>query len=370
MFAIVTGGRGQDGQLMLKCLRERGYSTISIVRESSLATDSSHDFQFDAGCHVESFVNLYEKSHVLSFLKSVAEKVRQIQSSAGSPSSQVKIYHLMCEKQGFLSYQDPFLSIESSCRTTLNLLESLRVLREESDCCFSLTFSGSSEMFGDASYSPQNEWTEFMPKSPYAVGKVIAHQLCAKYREFYDIRACTCILYNHESNLRPIRFVSRKIIRAVANYKLSGKSEVLSLGNLDAKRDWSHAQDIVEGIYLASEYEDMQDFVLAMGEAHTVREFVCYAFKAIGVNLNWKGEGIAEVGFHGINNALLVKVDKNFFRESAEMPSLVGDINKASKLLGWKKKYNFEEMIKDLVFKEIRQLSSQDAEMLKDSLYN
>ena len=131
----------------------------------------------------------------------------------------------------------------------------------------------------------------------------------------------------------------------------------------DEDLDW---EDIIED----NEYEDMQDFVLAMGEAHTVREFVCYAFKAIGVNLNWKGEGIAEVGFHGINNDLLVKVDKKFIRESAEMPSLIGDINKASKLLGWKKKYNFEEMIKDLVFKEIRQLSSQDAEMLKDSLYN
>lgn len=361
MFAIVTGGRGQDGQLMLKCLRERGYSTISIVRESSLATgsNSSHDFQLASGCQTESFVNLYEKSHVLSFLKSFAKKVRQIQLSTNSPSSQVKIYHFMCEKQGFLSYQDPFLSIESSYRTTLNLLESIRVLREENDCCFSLTFSGSSEMFGDARCSPQNELTEFMPKSPYAVGKVIAHQLCANYREFYGVQACTCILYNHESNLRPIHFVSQKIIRAVANHKLSGKSEVLSLGNLDAKRDWSHAQDIVEGIYLASKYEKMQDFVLAMGEAHTVREFVCYAFKAIGVNLNWKGEGIAEEGFHGINNDLLVKVDKIFFRDSAEMPCLVGNIYKASKLIGWKKKYNFEEMIKDLVFKEIRQLSTK-----------
>ena len=354
MIAVVTGGRGQGGQLMIKLLRSKGYTIISVVRETTQTSLSSVEFH-DCS-HFEIYVDLYDGYSVLSFFRAVAAKAETFVKSDFAKYP-IEIYHLMCEKQGILSYEDPRTSIESSFQTTLNVLESIRSLKEETKCCFAMVFAGSSEMFGDAQSSPQNELTEFSPKSPYAVGKVLASKVCTLYRELFKIRASTCILYNHESNLRCIRFVSRKIIRPAANYMLNKTSEILWVGNLSSQRDWSHAYDIIQGLHLALSYEDTQDFILAMGEPHMVREFISVAFKVVGVNIVWKGSGLNEVGIEKRTNSIIVKVEPTLFRENAEMPCLFGDIRKATSLLGWKKKYNFEGMVETMVLEEIKNIS-------------
>ena len=355
MLALITGGRGQDGRIMIDFLQKKKYITISIVRRRQ-TTFTTNDILTSSRSNYEVFVDLYDMESVLLLLKSVAEKAKKKKQISGS--FHIEIYHFMCEKQGLESYDHPLLAIESSVKTTLNLLESIRLLKkEECDCNFSLFFAGSSEMYGDLPKSPQSETTKFSPKSPYAVGKVIAHQTCLLYREIYNLRVCTGILFNHESILRPIQYVSRKVIRAAAEYKLCRGFNTLKLGNISSERDWSHAYDTINGIHLALNQNIMQDFVFAMGESHTVREFVSLAFKSIEVVLIWQGEGIHEEGINQRTGELIVKVDPSLFRECAEMPCLIGDCRKAKEVLGWKKKFSFETMINNLVHDEIRFLS-------------
>jgi len=359
MFAIVTGGRGQDGQLMISYLKGKKYSTISIIRDPMIVTTAPQGETNFPSSNYERIIDLYDLNSVLFFLKTVAQKAELFQQELGfsNAHAHVEIYHFMCEKQGVQSYDDPLISIESSSKTTLNLLESIRRLKEETACRFSLFFAGSSEMFGDAKKSPQSELTNFLPKSPYAIGKVIAQQTCTFYREVFKVRACTGILFNHESILRSSQYVSRKIIKAVVDYKLCRSREILRLGNLSAQRDWSYAEDVIHGIYLALNYHDIQDFVFAMGEVHTVRDFVSLAFMAVDVCITWKGTGLHEEGINEVTGEKVVTVNPDFFRDTTEMPCLCGDIRKATTLLHWKKQYNFEEMIKKLVLDEIHNFS-------------
>jgi GDPmannose 4,6-dehydratase len=256
-----------------------------------------------------------------------------------------EIYNLAAQSHVKVSFETPEYTANSDAVGALRILEAIRILKLEKKSKFYQ--ASTSELYGKVQEVPQTETTPFYPRSPYAVAKLYAFWITKNYREAYGMYACNGILFNHESPIRGETFVTRKITRGVARIKL-GMQKKIYLGNIDAKRDWGHAKDYVEGMWLMLQQKTPEDYVLATGETTSVRDFVSMAFKEVGITVNWEGEGVNEKGRDASTGEILVEIDPNYFRPT-EVDLLIGDASKANKNLGWKPKHNLQDLVKDMI---------------------
>ena len=333
--ALVTGVTGQDGAYLAELLLKKNYIVHGIKRRSSLFnTDRiDHLYQDKHEKNVSFFLHYGDLTDSTNLIRLVQE----IQPD--------EIYNLAAMSHVKVSFDTPEYTANADGIGTLRLLEAIRILKMEKKVKFYQ--ASTSELYGKVVETPQSETTPFYPRSPYAVAKIYGFWIVKNYREAYNLYACNGILFNHESPLRGETFVTRKITRAVAKIKL-GLQEKLYLGNLDAKRDWGHAKDYVRGMWLMLQQDKAEDYVLASGETHPVREFVTLAFNEVGIDVEWKGEGINEQGYDKATGKTLVEVDSAYFRPT-EVDLLHGDASKAKKELGWEPVYTFQELVTEMV---------------------
>jgi len=328
--ALITGITGQDGSYLAEFLLDKGYSVFGMVRRSSY---------FNTG-RIDHLIENYKPDRFDFFRGDITD----INSLIGV-LNQVKpdeIYNLAAQSHVKISFDMPVYTFDTVAPGTLKLLEAIRSL----DLKCKIYQAGSSEMFG-SSPPPQNENTPFRPRSPYAIGKVAAHYLCSNYREAYNMWVTNGILFNHESPRRGETFVTRKVTRAVARIKL-GIEDRVYLGNLEAKRDWGYAPDFIETMWLMLQQKEPDDFVVATGESHSVREFVEEAFRYAGFDLTWEGKGLKEKGIDAKTGRVLVEVHLRYFRPT-DVEFLLGDATKAREKLGWEPKVGFRELVKIMV---------------------
>ena len=339
--ALITGVTGQDGAYLSRFLLKKNYEVHGIKRRSS---------SFNTGRLESIYIDPHEKkpNFVLHYgdLTDSSNLIRIIQKIKPD-----EIYNLGAQSHVQVSFETPEYTANSDALGTIRMLEAVRTLNMLDKVKFYQ--ASTSEMFGK-SPPPQNEKTIFQPRSPYAASKLFSYWVTVNYREAYGLFASNGILFNHESPLRGETFVTRKITRAVASI-LKGKQKKLWLGNLDAKRDWGHAKDYVEGMWKILQHNQAEDFVLATGKSFSVREFCQIAFKEIGIILKWSGDGIKEVGKDDANGKVLVQIDKRYFRPT-EVNYLEGDASKAREKLGWAPKISLESMIAEMVQSDIKSI--------------
>jgi len=321
--AFITGLTGQDGSYLAEFLLEKGYEVHGIVRRASVFNTARIE-------HLMKDIHTYHGDMIdSSNLNRLMEKIQPDE-----------IYNLAAQSHVQVSFDVPEFTADVDGLGTLRLLDTIREMRSNTRFYQAST----SELFGGLpETAPQSEKTPFYPKSPYGAAKLYAYWITVNFREAYDLYACNGILFNHESPRRGETFVTKKITRAVARIA-QGRQDKLSLGNLDAKRDWGYAKDYVEAMWLMLQQEKPDDFVIATGETHTVREFTELAFRHIGVELAWEGEGIEEKAYDRKTNRLLVEVNPKYFRP-AEVEFLWGDPTKAKEKLGWTNKTSFERLV-------------------------
>lgn len=346
--ALITGISGQDGSYLAELLLEKGYEVHGIVRRHSTINTSRIDHLFEDPTigNVSLFLH-YGDLTDSSNLNRLIEKIQ--------PN---EIYNLAAQSHVAVSFEVPEYTAEATGVGTLRLLDAIR----ETGVKCKFYQASTSELFGGLpDTAPQSEKTPFYPKSPYGVAKLYSYWITVNYRESYDMFACNGVLFNHESPRRGETFVTRKITMAVANI-MAGKQEKLSLGNMDAKRDWGFAGDYVYGMWLILQQEKPQDYVLATNETHTVREFVELAFAEVGIEIEWKGTGVDEKGYDKATGRLLVDVNPRYFRP-AEVELLWGDSTKAETELGWERKVSFKGLVSMMVdadMKDIAGISSKE----------
>ena len=319
--ALITGITGQDGSYLAELLLEKGYEVHGIIRRASTFNTKriDHLYQDPHGENVRLFLHYGDLTDT-SNLNRLLEKIQPDE-----------IYNLGAQSHVGVSFNSPEYTAEATGVSTLRILDAIR----ETGIKTKFYQASTSELFGGLpDTAPQSEKTPFYPKSPYGVAKLYSYWITVNYRESYDIFACNGILFNHESPRRGETFVTRKITRAAAAIHL-GQQDKLYLGNLDAKRDWGHAKDYVEGMWRILQQDTPQDYVLSMNETHTVREFVELAFAELGYEIEWQGEGVNEKGIDKKTGKVLVEVDPRYFRP-AEVELLWGDSTKARTELGWK----------------------------------
>jgi len=329
-IALITGITGQDGSYLAELLLEKGYEVHGMKRRSSL-------FNTDRIDHL--YKDLHEKD-VKFFLHhgdmtdstNLIRIIQQVQPD--------EIYNLAAMSHVQVSFDTPEYTANADGLGTLRILEAIRILGLEKKTKFYQ--ASTSELYGLVQETPQKETTPFYPRSPYAVAKLYGYWITVNYREAYGIYACNGILFNHESPRRGETFVTRKITRAVARIKL-GLQDNLYLGNLSSKRDWGHAKDYVEAMWLLLQQDKAEDFVIATGQTYEVREFVDLAFKQVGIELDWQGTGLDEKGIDKATGKVLVEVDPRYFRPT-EVDLLLGDATKAQTKLGWKPKISLKEL--------------------------
>ena len=274
-----------------------------------------------------------------------------------------EIYNLAAQSHVQVSFETPEYTANADATGTLRILEAIRILELIKKTRFYQ--ASTSELYGKAQETPQKETTPFYPRSPYGVAKLYAYWITVNYREAYGMHASNGILFNHESPIRGETFVTRKITRAVAAIHL-GAQKTLYIGNLDAKRDWGHARDYVEGMWRIVQQAEPGDFVLATGETHSVREFVGLAFSHIGRKIQWLGNGLDEIGVDGANGETLVKIDSRYFRPT-EVDLLLGDPSKAHRELGWKHKVTFPELVAEMVSSDLKVIAKES--QVRESLH-
>ena len=337
--ALITGVTGQDGAYLAEFLLRKGYEVHGIKRRASSFNTQRIDHLIKdpqtAGQHF--FLHYGDMTDSSSL-------VRVIQQTQPD-----EIYNLAAQSHVAVSFEEPEYTADSDALGTLRLLEAIRILGLEKKTRFYQ--ASTSELFGKALESPQCETTPFYPRSPYGAAKLYAYWITVNYREAYGIFACNGILFNHESPLRGETFVTRKITRALARWKL-GMQDCLYLGNLDAKRDWGHARDFVEAQWLMLQQKQPEDFVIATGTQRSVREFVEAVAHELGVEIRWEGSGVNEKGYDAKSGALMVSVDKRYFRP-AEVESLLGDPRKAREKLGWVPRTTFAELVAEMVREDL-----------------
>jgi GDPmannose 4,6-dehydratase len=333
--ALITGVTGQDGAYLAELLLSKGYTVHGIKRRSSLFNTERIDHLYQDP-HEK---NLRFKLHYGDLTDST-NLIRIIQETQPD-----EIYNLAAQSHVKVSFETPEYTANSDALGTLRILEAIRILGRVEKTKFYQ--ASTSELYGKVQEIPQTEKTPFYPRSPYGVAKLYAFWICKNYREAYNIFACNGILFNHESPLRGETFVTRKITRAAAKYKL-GLQKKLFLGNLDAERDWGHAQDYVEGMWLMLQQDKPDDYVLATGKTIAVRKFVEMSFREVGVELKWEGEGVNEKGIDQSNGEVVVEVDPAYFRPT-EVDLLIGDASKAKKELGWEPKRSVEQLCSEMV---------------------
>ncbi len=334
-IALITGITGQDGAYLAELLLGKGYIVHGIKRRSSLFNTDRIDHLYKD--QHENDVRFFLHYGDMTDSTNIIRIIQQVKPD--------EIYNLAAQSHVQVSFELPEYTANSDAIGALRILEAVRLLGMEKNVKFYQ--ASTSELYGKVQEIPQSETTPFYPRSPYAVAKLYAFWITKNYRESYDMYACNGILFNHESPLRGETFVTRKITRAAAKIKM-GLQNKLWLGNLDAQRDWGHAKDYVEGMWLMLQQEVPEDFVLATGVTHSVRHFAELAFKEIGIELLWKGKGIDEKGYNKANNEILIEVDKRYFRP-AEVELLIGDPTKAKDKMGWVHKYTLQELVKEMV---------------------
>jgi GDPmannose 4,6-dehydratase len=337
--ALVTGVTGQDGALLAELLLSKGYIVHGVKRRSSLINTSRVDHLYHDP-H-ETGVNFFMHYGDLTDATNLIRIVQDVQPD--------EIYNLAAQSHVQVSFETAEYTANADALGTLRLLEAIRIL----GLCNKTRFyqASTSELYGKVQAVPQNESTPFYPRSPYAAAKLYAYWITINYREAYGIHASNGILFNHEGPTRAETFVTRKITRAVAAIHL-GFQDKLFLGNLDAKRDWGHARDYVEGMWRILQQPEPDDYVLATGETHTVREFVERAFAEVGIEIGWKGTGVAEQGLDKKTGRILVEIDQRYFRPT-EVALLLGDPAKAWKKLGWRHTVTFPQLVSEMVAKDL-----------------
>ncbi len=336
--ALVTGITGQDGAYLAEFLLEKGYEVHGIKRRSSLFNTDRIDHLYQDPHEKDCHFKLHHGD-----LTDGSNLIRIIQQTKPD-----EIYNLAAQSHVAVSFEEPEYTANSDALGTLRILEAIRILGLEKKARFYQ--ASTSELFGKVKETPQRETTFFYPRSPYAVAKLYAYWITVNYREAYGIYACNGILFNHESPIRGETFVTRKITRALARIKL-GLQDCLYLGNLDAKRDWGHAKDYVEIQWLMLQQERPEDFVIATGIQHSVRDFVNAAAKELEIQISWQGQGINESG--SLNGKTIVRIDPRYFRPT-EVETLLGDPTNAKQKLGWNPKISFEELVAEMVREDLK----------------
>ena len=325
--ALITGITGQDGSYLAELLLEKGYEVHGMVRRSSLINTHRIDHIYEQ-LHLH-YGDMTDAINIMNVIKKVEPD---------------EIYNLGAQSHVKVSFETPEYTGQVDALGTLRILEAVRTLGMEKDV--RIYQASTSELYGLVQETPQSETTPFYPRSPYGVAKLYGYWIIKNYREAYGMYACSGILFNHESPRRGETFVTRKITRGLSRIS-TGLQDCLYLGNLNALRDWGHAKDYVEAMWLMLQQDEPEDFVIATGEQHSVREFCEKAAPFFGLNFEWMGEGLDEVGFHWGAKKPIIKVDPKYFRPT-EVETLLGDPTKAKEKLGWEPKTSFDELIEDM----------------------
>ncbi len=333
--AIITGVTGQDGSYLSELLLEKGYEVHGLKRRSSLFNTQRIDHLFH-DIH-EAGRPFYLHYADLTDSSSITRLVKQIEPA--------EIYNLGAQSHVKVSFDEPEYTAQTDAVGTLRVLEAVRLLDMTEKV--RVYQASTSELYGLVQEIPQRETTPFYPRSPYAVAKMYAYWITVNYREAYGMYACNGILFNHESPRRGETFVTRKVTRAAARIA-TGLQKKLYLGNIDSLRDWGHAKDFVEAMYLMLQQDKPDDFVIATGEQHSVRELVTKSFHLVGIPIEWKGDGVEEKGFNATTGDVLVEIDPAYFRPT-EVATLLGDSSKARKALGWAPKVTFDQLVEEMV---------------------
>lgn len=349
--ALITGITGQDGAYLAELLLSKGYEVHGIKRRASSFNTARIDHLY-RDPH-ERDVHLHLHYGDLTDATNLIRIVQQVQPD--------EIYNLAAQSHVAVSFETPEYTANSDALGTLRLLEAIRILGLEKKTRFYQ--ASTSEMFGKVQEIPQRETTPFYPRSPYGAAKVYGHWITVNYREAYGIYACSGILFNHESPVRGETFVTRKVTRGLARI-LYGLEECLYLGNLDSLRDWGHARDYVRAQWLMLQQQKPEDYVIATGEQHSVREFVTKAAEAMGSTLEWRGSGLEEEAIDIKSGKAVVRVDPRYFRPT-EVDTLLGDSTKAQKNLGWRPQETFESLVADMASVDL-ELARQDAAMARE----
>ena len=333
--ALITGVTGQDGAYLAEFLLDKGYEVHGVKRRSSSFNTARIDHLY-ADPHED------EVRFILHYgdLTDSTNLIRLIHDCQPT-----EIYNLAAQSHVQVSFETPEYTANSDGLGTLRLLEAMRILKLGDQVRFYQ--ASTSELYGRVQEVPQSETTPFYPRSPYGAAKLYAYWITVNYREAYGFHASNGILFNHEGPTRGETFVTRKITQAVAAIK-HGRQSQLFLGNIDAKRDWGHARDYVEGMWLMLRQDEPGDYVLATGESHSVREFVEIAFNHVGLTIEWRGQGLEEVGVDAVTGDVLVRIDSRYFRPT-EVEELLGDPSKAHDLLGWRHRTSFTELVREMM---------------------
>ena len=329
--ALITGITGQDGSYLAELLLEKNYRVHGLIRRNSTSDGT------DRINHLLKLPTITLHYGDMTDFACLAQLIKDIQPD--------EIYNLAAQSHVKVSFSNALYTADANGLGTLRILEVIKLLGMEKTTRFYQ--AATSEMFGEVQSIPQREDTPFYPRSPYGVAKLYAHWITKNYREAYGMFACSGILFNHESPRRGETFVTRKITKTLAEIRNGKRIVPLELGNLDAKRDWGHAKDYVEAMWLMLQQEEPEDFVIATGQQHTVREFVDAAFDYMGYSVEWVGEGLKEVAKDYGTGEVLVKVNPEFYRPS-EVDSLVGDCTRAKEKLGWKHHYSFTNLVEEM----------------------
>jgi GDPmannose 4,6-dehydratase len=339
--ALITGITGQDGAYLAEFLLNKGYEVHGIQRQSSVSNTEriEHLYRNSPEEHHRLFLHFGD----LTDNSNLTHIVQEVQPD--------EIYNLAGQSHVKVSFESPKYTANTNALGTLRLLETIRLAGLAEKIRFYQ--ASTSELYGKVQETPQRETTPFYPRSPYGVAKLYAYWITVNYRESYNMFTCNGILFNHESPLRSEAFVSRKITKGVARIKL-GLQDTLQLGNLNAQRDWGFAGDYVRAMWLMLQQDTPDDYVIAMGETHSVREFVELAFKNVGIHLLWRGEGVNEKGIDADTGKVLIEVDPRYFRP-AEVGLLLGDVTKAREKLGWEPTVTFTELVQMMVREDLKQ---------------
>jgi GDPmannose 4,6-dehydratase len=325
--SLITGITGQDGSYLAELLLEKGYEVHGIIRRNSLINTHRIDHIYDQ-LHLH-YGDLTDSTNIVRVIQKVQPD---------------EIYNLGAQSHVKVSFEMPEYTGQTDALGTLRVLEAVRLLGMENSV--RIYQASTSELYGLVQEVPQRETTPFYPRSPYGVAKLYGYWIVKNYREAYGLHASSGILFNHESPRRGETFVTRKITRALSRISV-GQQEVLSLGNLNAKRDWGHAKDFVEAMWLMLQQDNPDDYVIATGKQYSVRDFVDEAAPYFGLNIVWDGEGISERGIDKHTGRTIIKVNAKYFRP-AEVESLLGDASKAKEKLGWEPKISFKQLVEDM----------------------
>ena len=346
--ALVTGITGQDGSYLAEFLLNKGYEVHGIKRRSSLINTDRIDHLYQDPHEPDLKFILHHGD--LTDATSLIRIIQEVQPD--------EIYNLAAQSHVAVSFEEPEYTANSDALGALRILEAIRILKLEKKTKYYQ--ASTSELYGIAQETPQTEKTPFYPRSPYGVAKLYAYWITINYREAYGIYACNGILFNHESPVRGETFVTRKITRALARIKL-GIQKNLYLGNLDAKRDWGHAKDFVEAQWLMLQQQQPEDFVIATGKQHSVRDFINEAAKNLDIKIDWRGKDLNEVGFY--QEKEIIKVDPRYFRPT-EVDTLLGNSTKAKEKLNWTPKITFNQLVKEMVDNDLK-FAKNDAKNIK-----